>query len=248
MNAHLSEETIQQWADGEIAGDAAVEAHLHQCVVCSNAALAAVRMKGAVREVFPRGTAPGALRERVSGMVRDEVTGDASLRSAAPRLRRLGMTEWLAAAAVLAAIAIALGAVVQVRSRSTMRELADLHNTNLASASPVDVVSTDRHTVKPWFEGRVPFAVPVAELEGTPFHLIGGRVVYLHGAPGACLIIGKKAHRLTLFVFRAGDVPLRTATPAELTMLAWESNGLAFVAVGDVPRSDLESLRTAWSR
>ena len=86
-----------------------------------------------------------------------------------------------------------------------------MHVTMLASANPVDVISTDRHTVKPWFEGRVPFGVPVPDLASTPFRLIGGRVVYWHASQAAYLLVGKGAHRISLFIFRPQDAPRPSA-------------------------------------
>ena len=106
-----------------------------------------------------------------------------------------------------------------------------------------DVVSSDQHTVKPWFEGRVPFAVPVPDLP-PPFRLAGGRVVYWHQQPGAYLLITKGAHRISLFIFRD---ELHATTPRDMTGEAWRSNGLTFVAIADVSQEDLQTLRRAFS-
>ena len=67
-------------------------------------------------------------------------------------------------------------------------EIADLHVATLASSSPVDVISTDRHTVKPWFQGKIPFAFNLPELQNSEFSLLGGRMTYLDQTPGAHLI------------------------------------------------------------
>jgi anti-sigma factor RsiW len=127
-----------------------------------------------------------------------------------------------------------------------MSELADLHVTLLASSSPVEVVSTDRHTVKPWFEGRIPFTVPVPDLTSTPFRLMGGRVVYWRGNPAAYLLIGKNAHRISLLIVRRERGPASLAESRDVNALRWQSGGLTFVAVADVPPSDLERLREAF--
>ena len=164
--------------------------------------------------------------------------------------RRIGRQpsrlSWLAAAAAI--IAIIAGAMMLSRQQSpgALSELADMHTTLLASANPVDVISTDKHTVKPWFEGRVPFAVPVPDLASTPFHLIGGRVVYWRGNQAAYLLVGKSAHRISVFVFRQ-NVGLG-APPEAVSTLEWQRGGLDFVAVGNVPEQDLAQLREAFSR
>ena len=64
-----------------------------------------------------------------------------------------------------------------------MSELVDLHVATLASSNPIDVVSSDRHTVKPWFEGKIPFTFNLPELQNSPFTLVGGRVSYLNQSP-----------------------------------------------------------------
>jgi anti-sigma factor RsiW len=131
-----------------------------------------------------------------------------------------------------------------LRSRDASRELIDMHTTIVASAQPVDVVSTDRHTVKPWFEGRVPFAVDVPDLSKTPFRVAGGRVVFWHGQPGAYLLVTKGAHRISVFVF--SDMPRMAATP-QMTIVTWRRNGLAYTAIGDISKAELEALRETFS-
>jgi anti-sigma factor RsiW len=225
MTNHLTPEEIEQHADGE----AEVAEHLRECAVCANAVLSAMQMKRALR-AMPRFIPPAGLRARVL---------------AAPQPRRSQTAWWLAVAAV---IALAVAGVALLRARDAAAgQLVDLHTTILASANPVDVLSTDRHTVKPWFEGRLPFAVDVPEL-ASPFHLIGGRVIYWRGQPGAYLLIGKGAHRISLFVFASDAVPRAIASHAGMSIVVWRARGLAYVAVADVPASDLQPLRQAFAR
>jgi len=224
MTSHMTPEEIEQQADGE----AEFAEHLRDCAVCANAVLGAMQMKRAIR-AMPRFTPPAALRARVL---------------AAPP-RRSYSAWWLAAAAVLAVV---VAGVVLLRARdAAARQLVDLHTTILASANPVDVLSTDRHTVKPWFEGRLPFAVDVPDL-APPFHLIGARVIYWRGQPGAYLLIGKGAHRISLFVFAGDAVPRAIASHAGMSIEVWRARGLAYVAVADVPANDLQPLRQAFAR
>lgn len=223
MTSHLTAEEIEQYADGEIeAGE-----HLHECAACASAVLSVMQMKRALR-AMPRFAPPAALRARVL--------------TRPPRRSRAAI--WLAAAAVVALV-VAGDAFVRARE-ATAGQLVDLHTTILASANPVDVLSTDRHTVKPWFEGRLSFAVDVPELSA-PFKLIGGRVIYWRGQPGAYLLIGKGAHRISLFVFRSDVVPRSIASRADMTIVVWRARGLAYVAVGDVPAEDLQPMRRAFS-
>jgi len=221
--SHLSQDEIQRYADGESGDAARVEAHLRDCAACANAVVAEMQMKSAVRDAA-RSMPPEALAARVRRRV-----------SGSPRPLAL-----MAAAAMVAFVIGGLIAATAVGTLTSARELADLHATILASASPVDVLSTDRHTVKPWFEGRLPFAFDIPELAGTPFHVIGGRVVFAHEQPVAYVMIGKGSHKLSLFVARVA-LPARGMHGFEA--VTWRTNGLSFALVGDVPRADLEALR-----
>jgi len=230
MMHDLTAEEIEQYADGELDAGAVAEAeaHLHECARCASAVLSTMQMKRALR-AMPRFTPPASLRERVLSRP----------------ARRSHAAWWLAAAAVLV-LAIAGGLFMRARE-ATAGQFVDLHTTILASANPVDVLSTDRHTVKPWFEGKLPFAVDVPDLS-PPFHLIGGRVIYWRGQPGGYLLVGKGAHRISLFVFANDVVPPSIASRGGMTIAVWRTRGLAYVAVADVPTEDLQPLRRAFVR
>jgi anti-sigma factor RsiW len=230
MDRHWTNEDVERFADGEASPE---KQHLRECAPCANAVLTAVRMKRAVREAMDVGRAPAQLRARLAKQ--------SSRRSALP---------WsIAAAAVIAAIVVSSAFLLRKPSQPALPELVDMHVTMLAGGNPVDVVSTDRHTVKPWFEGRVPFAVPVPDLSSTSFRLIGGRVVYWHGNQAAYLLIGKSAHRISLFVFRQESAPTTLGqSPPTVSTLSWQDGGIIFVAVADVPPGDLAPLRDAFER
>ena len=111
----------------------------------------------------------------------------------------------MAAAALLLLAAGLFFFASRSRRPSSLGEFADLHVATLASANPVEVVSTDRHTVKPWFQGRIPFTFDLPDLQGSPFTLTGGRVAYFHQEPGAHLIFSYQRHFISAFIFR--DTP-----------------------------------------
>jgi anti-sigma factor RsiW len=137
----------------------------------------------------------------------------------------------------------------QALREQTFREVADLHVSDIASANPVDVVSTDRHTVKPWFAGRIPFSFNLPEFSGTEFSLIGGRVAWLEQEPGAQLLVGLRQHRVSILIFRDGP-GLSRAMPssrdvsshAEFNMSTWTSGGLRFFVVSDADAQELTKL------
>ena len=126
-------------------------------------------------------------------------------------------------------------------------ELADLHVTTLASANPVDVVSSDRHNVKPWFAGKIPFSFDLPELQGSQFELVGGRVSYLEQSPGAQLLFRVRKHQISVFIFQARALPLDFASEEEMNarsfhLESWRRNGLQYFAISDVAPEDLRAL------
>lgn len=221
MSEHLDELAIARLVDG----DDAENPHVRECVQCANAVISELRLKRAVREAYPRYEVPASLMR-----LRSEGAG------------KPAHSMWIAIAAAIVIVAF-LG--VFAARRAATRELVDLHTTIVGSANPIEVVSSDRHTVKPWFEGKVPFAVDVPDLNGTPFHLAGGRVVFWRGRPVAYLLVTKAAHRISVFI--APDAP-RIESTHSMTIESWRRNGLDYIAVADVPRRDLDALRQAFTK
>ena len=135
----------------------------------------------------------------------------------------------------------------RARSQQLLAELADIHVADLASSTPVDVVSTDRHTVKPWFQGKLPFTFDLPELEGTGYKLVGGRVAYLEHEPGAHLLYDVGAHHISVFIFRDRPeiervFPTRDSSRRVLSfhVESWAAGGLRYFVFGD---ASLESIR-----
>ena len=129
----------------------------------------------------------------------------------------------------------------------SLAEFADLHVATLASANPVEVVSTDRHTVKPWFQGRIPFTFDLPDLQGSPFTLTGGRVAYFHQEPGAQLIFAYQRHFTSAFIFR--DTPQLSIAPSSFSdhgtsfsLQTWTQDGLRYVLISDVNTATLQQL------
>jgi anti-sigma factor RsiW len=154
--------------------------------------------------------------------------------------------------AVAALIVLAAGLYLFInryQRPSSLAEFADLHVATLASANPVEVVSTDRHTVKPWFQGRIPFAFDLPDLQASPFTLTGGRVAYFHQEPGAHLIFAYQRHYISAFLFR--DTPQLAITQSSFSgrgtsfnLQTWTQDGLRYVLVSDVNATTLEQLAT----
>jgi anti-sigma factor RsiW len=112
----------------------------------------------------------------------------------------------------------------------------------------VDVISTDRHTVKPWFQGKIPFAFNLPELQNSEFTLLGGRMTYLDQAPGAHLIYDARKHHISVFVFQERSLPARldenslSTKKLSFNMETWTQGGLRYFVIGDASASDIDSL------
>jgi anti-sigma factor RsiW len=245
MACDVGREKFDAYLDGELASAeaSALSAHIRTCNSCAADALELVRMKRAVATAGKRYEPSVEFRKKIAGVSAEKTS------TAKPR-RKIGWVWILAAPALLVLIlSVAVNDYVGRETARRLRvysELADLHVATLASATPVDVHSTDRHTVKPWFQGKIPFTFNLPELQGTDFTLVGGRVAYLAQAPGAHLIYQVRKHEISVFIFqdRGAETSLPTASTNILSFNTdtWTQNGLRYFVIGDVGPSDIQIL------
>jgi anti-sigma factor RsiW len=232
---------LDTYLDGEVAEDEmrTFDAHVRNCPSCSADALTRVQMKRAIQVAGKRYTPSAEFRKRMQQKI------------AAKPQRSLGLA-WTLAATAAAIIVVGTLTSVYLGTRSgrnqVFSEIADLHVATLASSSPVDVISTDRHTVKPWFQGKIPFAFNLPELQNTGFSLLGGRMTYLDQTPGAHLIYDVGKHHISVFVFQERSLPASLdkdpVSPNQLTfnMETWTQGGLRYFVIGDASAASIDSL------
>ena len=233
-------EKLDAYFDGELPADEAraLQEHLRGCPACAAEGLSKLQQKLALRAAGQRFKPDPAFRARMQESF--------TPRKPSPR-KRYWLPVLATAAVLLIASAILLTMNRERRDQQhLMSELADLHVATLASPNPVDVVSTDRHTVKPWFEGKIPFTFNLPELQNSPFVLVGGRVSYLNQAPGAELIFRVRLHQITVFIFQEKDLR-NVAIDSGLTahsfgVRSWSHNGLRYFVIGDASAQDLDKL------
>jgi anti-sigma factor RsiW len=237
MSCELWEGMLDTYVDGETspAELPALEEHLRACRDCAAQTLARMQMKRATRAAAMRFTPPPELRRRIENSI---------------RLRRnrlaLLMSPALAIAAALVLV-IAISSLLYVRraQREQAREqMLDMHVTALASANPVDVVSSDRHTVKPWFQGKLPFTFNLPELAGSQYKLNGGKLVYFRGKPAAQLIFELRKHELSVFIVQdgAGSGGVSDANENGFSTESWTVAGLRYVVISDAGPADVHAL------
>jgi anti-sigma factor RsiW len=232
---------LDAYLDGELPADAmrSLDAHYRTCPSCSADALARLQLKRSLKFAGNRYTATPDFRSKIRTKV-------------AARPRRTWGMGWTLATATLALL-FAAGAITLYMGRQSLQrqhtysELADLHVATIGSANPVDVVSSDRHTVKPWFQGKIPFTFNLPELQNTDFTLLGGRVTYLGQTPGAHLIYQIRKHQISVFIFPA-DIPAPLGSDSGVRQQqtfnakTWTGDGLRYVVFGDASPADIQNL------
>jgi anti-sigma factor RsiW len=205
---------LEPYLDGELdrAGARELEAHVDGCAQCRAALERLGELRGALRDDGLRFRAPEALRSRIAAEARAAAAAPAAAR------RRRGLPPWtrLAAACVLAFGAgvattslLREPAVVDDAGALVAHDLFASHWRALAAATPVDVVSSDRHTVRPWFAGKVALAPPVRDFAEQGFSLVGGRIDYVGTQRVPVLVYRHGAHLADVFV-----LPATLAAPA----------------------------------
>jgi len=243
---------LDLYLDGELPAEEMrkCDAHVRSCPSCAADALALVRMKREVQAAGKRFTPSEEFRLRVQRSVNTRSALGSKLSWNLNWLR----TAALALAGLVLGVALSVNYVGKSRhgEETIQGEIADLHVAAMASSTPVDVISTDRHTVKPWFAGKIPFTFNLPELQNSDFSLLGGRVTYLDQAPGAHLIYLVRKHRISVLIFQerpgqgvAGD-KLRAESSAakaySFTTETWSQDGLRYFVIGDATADDIHRL------
>jgi anti-sigma factor RsiW len=233
-------EQLDTYLDGELPQGEfrTFDAHVRKCPSCSADVLSRVQLKREIHLAGKRFSPSAEFRKRMQQSI-----------AAKPRHSfRLGWTLAAAAALVLVVGTLTSNYSGNRSARDVFSEIADLHVATLASSVPVDVISTDRHTVKPWFQGKIPFAFNLPELQNSEFSLLGGRMTYLEQTPGAHLIYDVGKHHISVFVFQERSLPARLSDislkPGKLSfnMETWSQGGLRYFVIGDASAANVDSL------
>ena len=244
-----SHELLQAWLDEELdaAQAGAVEQHVAKCAECAGEMAQLRRQRAEIRAAAPYYNAPGGQRDAVT----------AALRGRAERERRAAggwAWRWVAVAACVLLAASATWNVARWRAGTAENTVADAvlsnHIRSLLAAHLVDVPSSDQHTVKPWFAGKLDFAPVVKDLAGEGFPLEGGRMEYLDGRRVAALVYRRRQHVINLFTWpaekaRAGETRV---SRDGYNLLEWTDGPMRYWAVTDAARAELERFGEAYRK
>lgn len=226
------QEKVALLVDDELqpAAQEEVSAHLAGCSQCAAAVAEQLALKRAVRVAASRYTAPPDLHAAI-------------YRELHPHARVSPWWKWgmsLACLVLVAALAFTLWPKSGGKDAFTA-ELVDQHVIALSSPNPVDVISEDRHTVKPWFQGKLPFTFNLPDLAGSNFKLIGGKAVYLQQAPAAELLYQAGQHKISVFIVQQHEQK-KSGGSVSFTVKSWSENGLQFYLVTDANDAEAAGL------
>jgi anti-sigma factor RsiW len=228
------QEKVALYVDDELdpAAQKEFSNHLSGCLECTAALSEQLQFKKALRVAGRSFTAPPELHAAVYRTVHPNK----------------GVSPWwkwaLAPLSVLLLGIVGFLLIPKSQGNPMLAALVDTHITALASEHPVDVISSDRHTVKPWYAGRLSFTFTPPELAGTSFTLIGGKLVYAGQNPGAELLYTAGLHKISVFVFAARTPSEKLVSTRErsFNVKQWTQGGLDYYLVTDASSDEAGKL------
>lgn len=241
MTCTPARELIQSHLDNELDANrtAELQQHIATCPDCAAFQHGLEMLRTSVREQAPYYQAPPHLQTRVLEAVRRSPT--------APRRPAQPGANWLAIAASLLLALSLIGNVWLLQSRQSgrdlvAREILSSHVRSLIGTHLLDVPSSDRHTVKPWFNGKLDFAPDVKDLATEGFPLMGGRIEYFENRPVAALVYRRRQHLINVFTWpeRSASGQQQLNTENGYHLIHWAQDGMTYWAVSDLQTGELE--------
>jgi anti-sigma factor RsiW len=216
-----------------------VDAHLQTCSACSSHYRLLSSLHSVTSDKSFYHQAPPHLEKQIRAAVR-------KAGSTSPTWFPFSL-NWFAPSALLVACLLftvgflARGLFISSMGTALTQQVQMAHVRSLMADHLMDVASTDQHTVKPWFDGKLDFAPPVTDLAGHGFPLIGGRLDYLAGRPVAALVYQRNKHYINVFVWPTSDKPAGPQNSSDngYNIFHWNQAGMTFWAVSDVSSADL---------
>jgi anti-sigma factor RsiW len=233
---------LDAYVDGELAPqDArALERHLDECRECAALRDRRIALSAAIRQEIPPFHAPAELRENIRHHLRDAVGVRDIRRSRVAQ----PIWRWGALAASLLLVAVGSWQLGARRAADAVlsEEILASHVRSLMPGHLTDVISSDQHTVKPWFNGKLDFSPPVADFAGRGYPLLGGRLDYLGGRPVAALVYQRRKHVINVFLWPRTEGKAGERTPVTQQgyhLLQWTSPDYVYWVVSDLGTTEL---------
>ncbi|HTN70402.1 MAG TPA: anti-sigma factor [Methylomirabilota bacterium] len=242
MDCENTRTLIDGYLDGELDLVRAleIEDHLHGCALCSERYNDRQVIRNGFKTESVYFKAPAHLEKRIQRSLRQAAKVESSP-------RRLPWSWVKFAAPLAAAVIVVLALVPFLRGPSPeevlTQEVVSSHIRSLMANHLADVPSSNEHTVKPWFNGKLDFSPPVADLANQGFPLVGGRLDYLNSRPVAALVYQRDKHLINVFIWpvsgrKTGDIA--SASRQGYNVFHWTQSGMNFWVVSDLERGQLE--------
>ena len=246
MTCDEAEVMLHALIDGELdAGHAReVESHIEGCPRCAAALRDYREISSAIAEAGVSYAAPAALRQRI----------EAALPQPRPVPNRRAALRGFAMGSAVSALAATGVVAIVLRNDDAERiraEVVSAHLRSLQAGHLTDVISTDQHTVKPWFNGRLDVSPPVIDLTAQGFTLIGGRLDYVDARAIGAVVYKRRQHVINLFVSQTGSTERRGAridTVQGFNIRHWSDRGLNYWAVSDLAKDELAEFGEKFER
>ncbi|HXL22180.1 MAG TPA: anti-sigma factor [Candidatus Dormibacteraeota bacterium] len=247
MSCELAKGVLHGYLDNELdaARAAEFERHLEGCRECAGALGSGEALRASLQGAGLYERAPAALRDRVRAELKAATKNGAAKPAAQPAWR------WLAVAASILIVGTMFWLALPSLTRPPLTtnllavEMIDAHVRSLQAGHLTDVTSTDQHTVRPWFDGKLDFIPPVKDYPEEGFTLIGGRLDALTGRSVAALVYMRRKHYVNVFVWPTQDADTPIHPPGSrqgYNWVHWRHKGMEFCAVSDASPSDLHEL------
>ncbi|GAC1391810.1 MAG: anti-sigma factor [Ktedonobacteraceae bacterium] len=241
MGCNKAQHLLDGYVDGELdlTSTLEIEQHLQACAECSHVYNNQLALRTAIGAGSLYFTPPVNLQKRIQVSLRKE--------NKSKTVPRVIAWHWISIAATLAAVLLITLGLVYIWSVSSTddhltQDVLSSHVRSLMANHLVDVPSSDQHTVKPWFDGKLDFSPPVVDLAKQGFPLVGGRLDYLDNRPIAALVYQRRKHVINLFIWptQNPDAGTKTVTRQGYELVSWTKSGMNYWAVSDLSTSELQ--------
>jgi anti-sigma factor RsiW len=245
MTCDEAEILIHALIDNELDASHAreVEVHIATCPRCTAELNSYRQMREMMNKAELRFTAPASLRQRLDELLPKPAPAAPS--NVTPLTSRRSVLRGFALGSAVSALAATLLVTVVMRQDDQQMIESEIVSSHLRSLQPghlIDVVSTDQHTVKPWFNGKLDVSPPVIDLTAQGFTLIGGRLDYVNDRGIGAVVYKRRAHVINLFVAQTSNTahkPAKTETIQGFNIRRWSDRGMNFWAVSDIGADEL---------
>jgi anti-sigma factor RsiW len=246
MNDHIEKTILHGYLDNELdpARSLEIESHLQECQACARNYQNLQILRSVVRNRLPYYRTPMQLRKRVDSMVKE------NRKEEQPRLQLTKLWPWLGlgfGASVALATLIFLSFVAPLwkvpAENDLVQEVLSSHVRSLMANHLTDVVSTDLHTVKPWFNSKLDFSPTVKDLAQAGFPLVGGRLDYIDKRPVAALVFQHQKHLINLFtwpIYGEKEEKIKNIEKQGYHVLHWSQSGMEYWAISDLNELELQ--------